>query len=127
KFPQHFGEGSTYRDRGRDLPVPSSFYTVFSNWQDILTLQMPDRLAILSHIARTADKRYQINSLIKLVKSNYALKMFDVAEQAKRTLTTSSITPLKLTDAGFTVLDRITRTEFERIIRSEVQAIGRRL
>lgn len=127
KFPPHFGEGTTYRSNGRLLPMPPSFYDAFTTWQDLLLLQMPDTLERLEAIARSAGDPRKISALIKLITSFAALQMFDVAETAKRQLSGQLRATLKLSGRGYHVLDSLTRSEFERLIRPEVQAIDDRV
>ncbi len=123
KLPRHFGEGSTYGSRHRQLTIPRWIYDAFSDWQSVLTLQTAENRQILQEIARTAQKRYQIEALISLVQNNYALQMFDVVEQAKRRLSEKRGAEILLDGPGFHVREFITRTEFERIIRNEIVAI----
>lgn len=127
KFPPHFGEGSTYRSNGRDLPVPPSFFDAFTNWQELLLLQMPDTMERLQQIARSASDPRRLNALISLIGSFAALQMFDIAEGAKRQLSGSLRASLSMSGKGYSVLDAITRSEFERLIRPEVRAIEERL
>ncbi|MCA9896227.1 MAG: Hsp70 family protein, partial [Anaerolineae bacterium] len=64
---------------------------------------------------------------INLIGSFAALQMFDIAEGAKRQLSGSLRASLNMSGKGYTVLDAITRSEFERLIRPEVRAIEERL
>lgn len=123
KLPRHFGEGTTYRAGNHQLPVPSSYYEAFSNWQDLLLLQRPDTLEALERIAQTARRPLQIHALQKLISSNYGLRMYDVIESVKRELSQSDRTAIKLNIDGFPVREPVTRQEFERIIRSDIRTI----
>jgi hypothetical chaperone protein len=127
KLPPHFGEGTTFRKDGRDLPVPDSYYEAFSNWQEMLRLQLPDRLEALKNIERFAQHPLKIHALINLIQGQYALKMFDAAETTKRRLSDHDRAVLSLSGKNFAVSDILSRTEFERIIRPEIQAIEKRL
>lgn len=127
KLPPHFGEGTTFRKDGRDLPVPDYYYDAFANWQEMLRLQMPDRLEPLKNIERFAAHPHKIRSLINLIQGQYSLKMFDAAEATKRRLSDYDRAPLSLTGKNFAISDTLSRSEFERIIRHEIQAIANRL
>lgn len=124
KLPPHFGEGSTYRHGDKRLPVPSSFYEAFNNWQDMLTLQRPDIFEAIQRIEQTAQRPLQIRALRGLISSSYALSMYDIVEGVKRDLSSSLRATIRLKGEGFNVLEPVTRSEFERIIRPDINAIA---
>ena len=127
KLPRHFGEGSYYGARHKQLTLPRWIFDSFADWQRILELQAAENRQVLEEIARTAQRKYQIEALLNLVSSNYGLKMFDIVEQAKRTLSTKRGAEILLEGPGFNVRDFVTRTEFERVIGAEIRAIEDRL
>ncbi|MCA9915265.1 MAG: Hsp70 family protein, partial [Anaerolineae bacterium] len=127
KYPPHFGEGSTYQSMNTRLPVPPSFYEAFSDWQTLLTLQSLDSQEKLQQIAQTADHPHKLQALLKLISGQYGLRMYDIAESAKRQLSDTPTARLDLEGDGFKVFDTITRSEFERLIRADVRAISERL
>jgi len=123
KLPTHFGEGSLYGSRQKAKKTPRWIYDAFSDWQTIIELQSQENRRILGDIARTAQRRYQIEALISLVTSNYGLKMFDQVERAKRHLSEKRGAEIRLDGPDFKVREFVTRSEFERIIRPEILAI----
>jgi hypothetical chaperone protein len=127
KYPRHFGEGGTYISGNTELPVPPAFYDSFSDWQTMLTLQMPQSMERLRQITQTSKQRHKMNALMSLITGQYGLKMFDVAEEAKRNLSERLSARIDMQGDGFKVFDLLTRSEFERIIRADVQAIDERL
>jgi len=127
KLPAHFGEGSYYGPRHDARPVPRWIYDEFSNWQTFIELQSQENRRTLQEIARTAQRRYQIEALISLVTSNYGLKMFDQVETAKRLLSQKRGAEMRLDGPEFKVRDFVTRSEFERIINAEILAIEKEL
>lgn len=127
KLPRHFGEGSLYGPRHKALTVPQWIYDTFADWQTIMELQSTENKRILREIAQTAQRRHQIEALIALAGSNYGLKMFDIVEEAKRTLSGKRGAAITLDGPGFDVHEFVTRGEFEEIIRGETRAIERHL
>lgn len=123
KLPRHFGEGSTYHTRHADMPIPSWIYDIFSDWQHVLELQTPERRALLAEIAATAARPAEINALISLVSNNHALQMFEAAEQAKRRLSDDMGTLIKLDGPDFSIRQLVTRTDFEAVIRDDVERV----
>lgn len=127
KLARHFGEGSPYGPRHKNLAVPGWIYDTMANWQTILELQSSERKQMLQDIAQTARRRYQIEALISLVSNNYGLRMFDIVEQAKRRLSEKRGAQIVLDGPDFDVRDFVTRREFESIIRQEILAIDQHL
>lgn len=127
KLSRHFGEGSPYGPRHKNLTVPGWIYDTFSNWQTILELQSAERKQMLKDIAQTARRRYQIEALVSLVSNNYGLRMFDIVEKSKRRLSEKRGAEILLEGPGFKVRDFVTRREFENIIRQEILAIDTHL
>jgi hypothetical protein len=127
KLPAHFGEGSYYGPRHDARPIPRWIFDDFSNWQTFIELQSQENRRILNEIARTAQRRYQIEALISLVTSNYGLQMFDQVELAKRRLSDKRGAEIRLDGPDFKIREFVTRTEFERIIQPEIMAIENEL
>ena len=127
KLPRHFGEGSLYGPRHKALTTPQWIYDSFNDWQAILQLNSAQNRQILRDIAQTAQRKHQIEALLALVGSNYGLKMFDVVEAAKRTLSDKRGAAITLDGPGFSVREFVTRLEFEDVIRAETRAIERHL
>ncbi len=127
KYPKHFGEGTRYISGNTELEVPPAFYDSFSDWQTLLTLQSLHTMERIKQIETTSSEKRKIQNLRKLITGHYGLKMFDIAEQSKRELSSRRASRLDMDGDGFRVFDSITRREFERIIRSDVRAIEERL
>ncbi|MEP7291464.1 MAG: Hsp70 family protein [Chloroflexota bacterium] len=130
RLPKHFGEGSSYLSSGQRLPVPSSFYEAFSNWQEMLALQRPDMFSQIERIEQTALRPQQIRALQSLVSSSYGLKMFDIVEGTKRQLSQHQRAEIHLSGGsrdgvskGFDVVEPVMRSEFEGIIGPETRLI----
>ncbi len=127
KLPKHFGEDSLYGSRQHPRKTPRWIYDAFSDWQTIIELQSQENRRILEDIARTAQRRYQIEALISLVTSNYGLKMFDEVERAKRLLSEKRGAEIRLDGPDFKVREFATRGEFEHIIHADMLAIEKEL
>ena len=127
KYPKHFGEGTTYMVGRSELPVPAALYEAFSDWQTLLTLQLANNLESLREMEKTARQPHKIRAFQKLVTGQFGLKMYDIAEQAKRQLSDKLSARLDIRAEGLNVIDTIKRSEFESLIRSDVRAVEARL
>ena len=65
--------------------------------------------------------------MTSLVVNNYGLLMFDIVEAAKRKLSDDMATIIRLRGPSFDVTELLTRSEFEKIIQVEIQAIEKHL
>ncbi|MCY4105894.1 MAG: Hsp70 family protein [Chloroflexi bacterium] len=127
KLTAPFGEGSHYQSDGRSLPVPAAYYDAFASWQDLLALQQPQSLESLRQIARSASEPARIQALIRLITSHYGLRLFEIAEAAKRQLSTAPQARLQLAEDGLAFDLPLSRREFERLIRPDRRQIAARL
>ena len=127
KLPHHFGEGSQYGLAGKQLPLPSWIFDVFSNWQKVFELQTHRSRELLQEILSTSSDKKGIEALISMVANNYTLHMFDVVEATKRRLSDEMAALIQLNGPAFHVTELVTRTAFEQIIRNEIQAIDTHL
>ena len=127
KLTAPFGEGSHYQSDGRSLPVPAAYYDAFASWQDLLVLQQPQSLESLRQIARSASEPAQIQALIRLITSHYGLRLFEIAEAAKRRLSSAPQAQLQLAEDGLAFDLPLSRREFERLIRPDRRQIAARL
>ncbi len=127
KLPKHFGEGSKYTNGRHTMPIPSWIYDIFADWQKILELQSPENKELLEDILQTSHRPREIEALISLVSNNYGLQMFDQVEQAKRQLSEDMGTLIRFSGPQFHIRQMVTRTDFETIIREDVQAVSAHL
>lgn len=127
KYPKHFGEGTSYMVGRSELPVPAALYEAFSDWQTLLTLQLANNLESLREMEKTARQPHKIRAFQKLVTGQFGLKMYDIAEQAKRQLSDKLSARLDIRAEGLNVIDTIKRSEFESLIRSDGRAVEARL
>lgn len=123
KLPQHFGRGSFYRSHKKWLPIPEWIYESFSDWRAMLTLQTPENLQIIQSMIATAQEPQQLEALLKLISSNYGLRMFDAVESVKRRLSTRKEGVVRLAGDGFHVRQPVARYEFEALIAPEYRII----
>jgi hypothetical chaperone protein len=127
KIPKLFGEGSLYRSLNKRLPLPGWIFDAFGDWRTLLNLQTPEQMEVLRTIAPNAEKRQALQALIRLVTSNYSLKLYEVVEQVKRRLSEQRDAVIRLQGDGFLIREPITRSEFEQLIRPEYNIIARHL
>jgi len=123
-IPKHLGEGSRLVS-GRN--IPPYIFEALSDWQEVLGLNAPENLKVLDEIKQEAIEKDQVQSLIDVITSNYALMLFDQVEKAKIRLSSQQETVLVAKTDTLTIEENITRERFERAIDQEYHAIKKRL
>ena len=103
------------------ITMPSAAGRICWPWQQ------PNTLESLRRIARSAEQPARIHSLIRLITSHYGLRLFEIAEAAKRHLSTDYQATLQLDEDGLAFDERLSRREFERLIRPDLRQISARL
>ena len=127
RLARHFGEGSHYQSDGRLLPLPGHYYDAFADWQELLALNAPARQSELSRFAYSAERPREVQALSRLISGNYGLRLFDLAEGAKRRLSHHERAGLRMDEGGIRLKEHLTRARFERFIRPDLRQISARL
>lgn len=123
KLASHFGENTVYGPKDAPLPVPAWIYDTLADWQSLIELQLPERVRMLREMAATSREPTKLKNLIDLVTGNYGLRMFESVEAAKRRLSETPQTDIRLQTPSFSVRQPVTRSEFEAIIQADIYAI----
>jgi len=119
----HFGRDLTYASGDKRLPMPSWIYTRLERWHHVAFLNAPKTLRLLHDLRRQLDDPEPIDQLLALIEENLGYHLYRAVEGAKRALSEQEETLFRF-DHGPVQLERtITRSDFERWIRPELEAI----
>ena len=118
----YFGAGATLGPRR--LPIPAFIFDHLADWQSIAELNKPDRWARVEHAVDTSDRPRELRALRTLVQRNYGLLLYTEVEQAKRRLSSDTLTTVALELEELSLRHELARAEFERLIGSESRAIA---
>jgi hypothetical chaperone protein len=117
----YFGAEATLGPRR--LPIPAFIFDHLADWQSIAELNKPDRWARVEHAVDTGDRPRELRALRALVQRNYGLLLYTEVEQAKRRLSSDTLTTVALELEELSFRHELARTEFERLIGPESRAI----
>jgi hypothetical chaperone protein len=115
---KYFGE-----DSSRDLRLPHEFLDLLDNWQSMPELSRPqheDTLRILRHGSQHPET---IDALRTLVTKNLGFALFNEIERTKRSLSNNLAATLKFQHENIRIHERITRSQFEGMVRPEIRAV----
>jgi hypothetical chaperone protein len=118
----YFGAGATLGPRR--LPIPAFIFDHLADWQSIAELNKPDRWARLEQAFDTSDRPRELRALRALVQRNYGLLLYTEVEQAKRRLSSDTLTTVALDLEELSFRHELARAEFERLIGPESRAIA---
>ncbi len=113
----HFGAGATLGPRR--LPLPAFILEHLADWQSIAELNKPARWTLVEQAVQTADRQRELRALRALVRRNYGLLLYTEVEQAKRRLSSDTLTTVELDLDELRFHAELERAEFERLIGPE--------
>lgn len=124
---RHFGADSHYRENGKRLPVPRSYYSAMARWHQMTLLRAPKYQRELEVIRRASESPEQIARLIYAIDHNQGLAISRAVAAAKAELSDRDSADLTLDLGEIQLRETITRSEFERWIADDVNRISERV
>jgi hypothetical chaperone protein len=119
------GLGSHYRSMlGKELETPVWLYARLRRWHHLSFLKAKKTLDLIREIADTSDEGEKIRALLHVVENDLGYHLYRAIEQAKVALSTSPTARLVLDDPPLRVDATMTRSDFERWIGDELDAIA---
>lgn len=115
---KYFGD-----DPARGLKLPHEFLELLSNWQTMPELSRPQHEDTLRTLQRKSKYPETIDALKTLVSKNLGFSLFSAIEQTKQQLTSGLAATLKFDYDNIHIDERITRTQFESMIKPEVKQV----
>lgn len=115
---KYFGE-----DRTNDLRLPPEFVDLLDNWQSMPELSRPQHEDTLRSLRYTSQRPETIDALRSLVSKNLGFALFSEIERAKRDLSSNLATTLKFQRENIHIHERITRSQFESMIKPEIRLV----
>jgi DNA-binding response OmpR family regulator len=104
--------------------APAFILEHLADWQSIAELSKPDRYSLVEQAVQEADRPRELRRLRALVRQNYGLLLYTEVEQAKRRLSSDTLTALELDLDELSFRHELARREFERLIGPESRTIA---
>ncbi len=118
------GKGSFYREYGKKLVIPPSYYNKLSHWHQLSFLRGERTRADLERLQQFADKPETIGYLMAIIEDNQGFHLHKSVEAAKVELSRADETEFVYQHEDFTIRAPIERSDFEGWIAEPVQAIA---
>lgn len=118
-----FGKGTTFQSGGKTLPVQSSLYSRFSQWNQLSIMRHTKDYADLQKLLLVSDRPDLIQAFIDFLDADASYLLYRAIAQVKTQLSSEPNARFSL-DAGSLTFERdISRAEFDGWIAEDVAAI----
>lgn len=118
------GRGSFYRSLGKRLELPVWVYHNLERWHFVSFLKNRKTIEMLRALRGQADDPDAIESLLHLIESDLGFAMYQAVDGAKCALSGAESTVLEFYDPPIDMAERLTRDDFEDLVREDVRAIA---
>jgi hypothetical chaperone protein len=119
------GRGSEFESLyGRRLPVPGWIYVHLERWHHVSFLKSPRTMQLLLDLRREALDPARLDALVRIVEQDLGFMLYRAVERAKRELSESGVTRLRLEHDVITLDAEVTRAEFDGWIAEELAKIA---
>ncbi|MEQ1784121.1 MAG: Hsp70 family protein, partial [Hyphomonadaceae bacterium] len=119
-----FGKGSEFMSWGKILPVPNSYFTKFSRWNELSLMRNSRDYRELQELVRDSLDPDRIHAFLSFLDADAGYAMYRAVSAAKMQLSHADEGTLSLHVAGVDIERTIKRTEFEKWISPELDEIG---
>lgn len=120
---KHLGEGARFQD---GKPLPAHILGMLDSWQMMVELSRPRYREVMRQAMLGSDPE-AIKRLEALVRLNLGFQLFQELEQAKIRLSFTDTTQIVMPLNGTEIRETVTRNQFERLIRPEIELVAQSL
>jgi hypothetical chaperone protein len=118
-----FGKHSTFRSGEKTLPVPSSFYSRFAQWNQLSIMRHTRDYADLQKLLQVSDAPALIQAFIDFLEADASYLLYRAVAQVKSQLSQAGTARFTLQAGSLNIERDIPRAEFDGWISEDVSAI----
>ncbi|MEO8726106.1 MAG: Hsp70 family protein [Acidobacteriaceae bacterium] len=119
------GYGTEYRSFGKDLSVPSWFYSRLERWHYLSLLKSRETLATIRSVQRTANQPLRLAALRELVEDDLGFRLHQAVQQTKIALSRAEEARFHFELSSIAIETQVSRGDFERWIGEDLHSIER--
>ena len=123
----HLGKGSTYRDMGRELEIPRSYYDKLSRWHHLSFLNDRKTRAQLERLHKLARRPELLENLVHLIETNQGFHLHKAVERLNITLSSADRGRFAYEEGPLRIDEEVQRSSFETWIAPCVAGIAEAL
>ena len=117
------GKGSYYREYGRSLVIPPSYYNKLSHWHQLSFLRGERTRADLQRLQQFADDPDAISHLMAIIEDNQGFHLHKSVEATKVALSSRESAEFRYEHEDFAIVASVRREDFEAWIADDVASI----
>jgi hypothetical chaperone protein len=118
------GKGSNYREFGKTLAIPPSYYNKLSHWHQLSFLRGERTRSDLERLRQFAERPEAIQALIAVIEDNQGFHLHESVEATKIALSQQERAEFRYTHDDIEIRQEVQRADFERWIAGDVAAIA---
>lgn len=118
------GQGTTYVEMGREMPVPRSYYYKLARWHHLSFLRGKRTQAELDRLHRLSKSPEAIAAFIHVLENNQGFHLHKAVERVKIALSRAPLSEFHYADGPVEIRVQVRRSEFESWIADHVVAIA---
>ena len=118
-----FGKHSTFRSGQKTLPVPSSFYSRFAQWNQLSIMRHTRDYADLQKLLQASNEPALIQAFIDFLEADASYLLYRSVAQVKSQLSQAGTARFTLQAGSLNIERDIARAEFDGWIAEDVSAI----
>jgi hypothetical chaperone protein len=119
-----FGKGTDYLSLGKALPMPNSFYTKFSRWNELSIMRHSRDYRDLRELARASLAPERLRAFLAFLEADAGYALNRAVSAAKVELSHADEGVLAFRIAGVEIEQRIKRADFDTWIAPELSKIS---
>jgi hypothetical chaperone protein len=109
---------------GRQLPVPSDYFTGFARWHKLSLMRVPRTLRDIAAVAQTATHPERLHTLIRLIEHEVGYQLYQAVSTVKAELSRADTATLRFAHEDFVVEQPIARGDFENWIAPDLKRLA---
>ena len=115
------GKGGTYQVMGKDLPVPTEYFSGFAHWHRLSLMRAPKTLREIEEVAAASAEPQRLRTLVKLIEDELGYQLYQAVSAAKTELSRSETAVLRFRHDDFVLEQNISRDDFEGWIAEDLR------
>ncbi|WP_068312458.1 Hsp70 family protein [Polycladidibacter hongkongensis] len=117
------GKGGTYKNMGKELPLPSGYFSQFAKWNLLSVFRSSDMFKDIKRTIRYATEPEKLEMLVELVEEEQGYPLYLAVSDVKAALSQQEEADFCFNPLGMELSAKITRAEFEHWIAPDIARI----
>jgi len=109
---------------GRQLPIPSDYFTGVARWHKLSLMRAPRTLRDIAAVAQTSSHPERLHTLIRLIEHEVGYQLYQAVSSVKAELSRAETATLRFAHEDFVIEQPIARSDFESWIAPDLKRLA---